>query len=58
MPRPYSDFFPDFPKILRSRNRNLKASHNTSESCRMHSRAFFLRQPLLSSKQLYMGWKD
>ena len=36
MYRPHSDAFPDFPEILRLRNRDLKTTHNTFRGCRMH----------------------
>lgn len=34
--RPHSDAFPDFPEILRLRNRDLKTTHVTFRGCRMH----------------------
>lgn len=50
MPLSYTDVFSDFPEILRLRKRDLKTTHSTFRSCRVHSHAFF--RPFLT--QLYI----
>ena len=47
----YSEFFLDFPEILKSRNRDLRSSHNTFRGFRVH---FYARNSCIAFKNSFI----
>ena len=47
----YSEFFLDFPEILKSNNRDLRSSHNTFGGFRVH---FYARNSCIAFKNSFI----
>ena len=47
----YSEFFSDFPEILKSRNRDLRTSHDTFRGFRVH---FYARNSCIAFKNSFI----